>query len=166
MTAQIAEILHYNNQKLSMCSEPLGDYFLLAGVEPQFEANCSALWRGYVGTWEIAEDRLYLVELEGTLKDGTEATLATLFPDFPDRVFAGWFTGKLRVPQGKELEYVHMGYCSVFERDLFIEIEKGEVKNTYVQENGVAATAEAPEGYGVAAMTIFPSKREKKEKKQ
>jgi hypothetical protein len=51
MTAQISEILHYQGRKQRMCTEPLGDYFALAGIEPRFEVSCTALWRGYVG-WQ------------------------------------------------------------------------------------------------------------------
>ena len=88
MTAQIGEKLIYDGRQVSMCSEPLGDYFAFGGRNPEFESNCTALWRGYVGTWEIVGDRLDIVSLSGTLKDGTEATLETVFPGYPDRVFA------------------------------------------------------------------------------
>lgn len=159
MTAQIAETLHYEGQQLSMCTEPLGDYFALGGLNPGFESNSTALWRGYVGTWEILAGRLYLIELHGTLEGGGEASVRTLFPDFPDRVFAHWYSGTIRVPQGKMLEYVHMGYASTYERDLFMEIEKGVVTDTRVRQNGVAESADAPEGYGIGAMTTFPPRR-------
>ena len=110
-----------------MCTEPLSDYFAFGGHHPEFEFTCTALWRGYVGTWEITNDRLYIVGLTGTLKDGSEATLETLFPGYPDRVFAHWYSGTLRIPEGKQLEYVHMGYASTYERDRILKIEKGVV---------------------------------------
>ncbi len=69
-------------------STTLGDYFELTGQTPPFQSNCTALWRGYVGIWEIVNDRLYLIELNGTLQRGERSTLETLFPGFPDRVFA------------------------------------------------------------------------------
>ena len=47
MTAQIAENLSYEGRSASMCSEPLDVYFELAGIAPGFQANCTALWRGY-----------------------------------------------------------------------------------------------------------------------
>lgn len=53
MTAQIAERLRYQGQDMAMCTEPLGDYLYLDGTQPSFEFNCTALWRGYVGSWEI-----------------------------------------------------------------------------------------------------------------
>ena len=156
MTAQIAEKLHYQGEDVAMCTNPLSDYFALGGLNPRFESNCTALWRGYVGRWEIVHGRLYLVELTGTLEDGTESSLATIFPDFPDRVFAHWYSGTIRVPQGKQLEYVHVGYGSTFERDLLLELERGVVKNTRVRLNGTAASEGGPKRYGIRGMTVFP----------
>ena len=156
MTAQIAERLHYQGEDVAMCTNPLSDYFAMGGFNPRFESNCTALWRGYVASWEIVDDRLYLVGLTGTLEDGTDATLATIFPEFPDRVFAHWYSGTIRSPQGKLLEYVHMGYGSTYERDLFLDVERGVVVTTRERQNGVAEAECAPEGYEVGAMTVFP----------
>jgi hypothetical protein len=50
MTAQFSERLHYNGEDLPMCTNPLSDYFAMGGINPGFESNCSALWRGYVGS--------------------------------------------------------------------------------------------------------------------
>jgi hypothetical protein len=158
MTAQIAEKLLYQGQRVAMLTNPLNDYFAMGGFNPRFESRSTALWRGYVGGWEIVDDRLYLVSLDGTLEDGTDATLETVFPGFPDRVFAHWYSGTVRIPQGKQLEYVHMGYASKFEQDLFLEIERGVVVATRVRQNGVAESDQAPEGYSVGAMTVFPRK--------
>ena len=156
MTAQIAERLRYEGEDVAMCTNPLSDYFALGGFKPDFESNCTALWRGYVGRWEVVDGRLYLVELHGMLTDGTEASVATIFPDFPDRVFAHWYSGTIRIPQGKQLKYVHMGYGSTFERDLFLEVDRGVVKNARVRHNGTAESESAPEGYEVGGMTVFP----------
>lgn len=156
MTAQFAERLLYQGKEVAMCTTPLDDYFAMGGYTPRFESYCTALWRGYVGRWEIVDERLYLVELHGTLEDGAEASVATIFPDFPDRVFAHWYTGIIRIPQGKLLEYVHMGYGSTYERDLFLDIERGVVVATRLQHNGTADSEDTPEGYEVGAMTVFP----------
>lgn len=157
MTAQIAEKLHHEGQAFSMCTNPLNHYFALGGVNPHFESNCTALWRGYVGTWEIIDARLYLIDLQGNLKKGGRASVATLFPDFPDRVFAHWYSGTIRIPQGKMLEYVRMGYGSIYERDILLEMEKGVIKSTKVQYNGTAEADDGPEGYEIGAMSIFAS---------
>jgi hypothetical protein len=49
-----------------------------------------------------------------------------------------------------------MGYGSTYERDLFLEIEKGVLINTHIQQNGVSEQEDALEGYGVGAMTVSP----------
>jgi hypothetical protein len=58
MTAQIGENLSYEGRSATMCSELLDTYFELAGIDPGFQANCTALWRRYIGTWEIRGGRL------------------------------------------------------------------------------------------------------------
>ena len=158
MTAQIAERLIFEGSKYALLANPLTDFFEQGGINPGFQSTSTALWRGYVGTWEIVADRLYLVALKGVLESGEEANLESVFPGFPDRVFAHWFSGTLRIPQGKQLEYVHMGYGSKYERDLLLKLQSGVLVGQEVRINGQAAD-DAPEGYGVGAMTVWPARR-------
>lgn len=159
MTAQIAERLLYRGKEWALCANPLDTYFAMGGVSPRFQCNCTALWRGYVGRWEILGDRLYLVELDGTLEDGTQASLATLFPNFPERVFAHWYCGTLRIPQGRQLKYVHMGYGSTHEQDLLLEIERGVVVATQVRHNGTGGSESIGGGYQIGGMSVFSPDR-------
>jgi len=101
VTAQASEFLLYQGEKHSMCTEVLEIYFVMADMKAPFVAPHSALWRGYVGTWEIKDERLYLIDLRGQLKNGQSGSLDEIFPGFAGRVFAHWFTGRLRAPQGK-----------------------------------------------------------------
>ena len=156
MTAQIGENLSYEGPCRNDVELTIALVFRTGRHRKGFEANCTALWRGYVGTWEIRDGRLYLAGLDGTLQDGSRATVATFFPDYPDRVFAHWYSGTLRVPQGKLLDYVHGGYGSTYEDDLLITIEKGMVSGTDVCHNGKSDDPDSVEGYGIGAMTIFP----------
>lgn len=158
MTAQIAERLVFEGRELALLANPLTDFFEQGGINPGFQSTSTALWRGYVGTWEIVADRLYLVALKGVLESGEEANLESVFPGYPDRVFAHWFSGTLRIPQGKQLEYVHMGYGSKYERDLLLKLRHGVVVGQELRINGQAA-ADAPEGYGLGAMTMWPARR-------
>lgn len=136
----------------------------MAGIENNFESPSSALWRGYVGTWEILDGRLYLIGLDGGLKNGMAANVATFFPNYPDRVFAHWYSGELRLPRGKMLEYVHGGYLSVYEEDVLLTLDKGVVTHTEVRNNGIPTDPEATEGYGVGAWTAFPRDNQSKDK--
>jgi len=64
-----------------------------------------------------------------------ETDMNYFFPNLRE-VFAEWFSGELRIPMGKEIQYIHMGYESLYERDLIIHIEdwvvisKIEIDNT------------------------------------
>jgi hypothetical protein len=135
MTAQFSEWLSYKGEDHALFSNPLNDYFSQGAPIPPFDKSCSALWRGYVGRWKIEDDRLYLVSLGWQLQDGSPVTLQTVFPGASGPVFAEWYSGTLRLPKGKKIENVHMGYSSVYERDALIEIVKGDVVRTWVQEN-------------------------------
>lgn len=137
MTAQIPETLHYQGERLALFDEPLRAYFQLPGVSSLFVAESTANWRGYEGTWEIRDDRLYLTGLEGRLKDGSTGTLATVFPDSPNGVFARWYSGELHTPRGRLIKYVHMGYASQYESDLLLQIENGVLKRSSIRHNGV-----------------------------
>lgn len=135
MTAQIQEKIIYQGENLKMSTEPLEDYFSKGGIRPEFKRSHTALWRRYIGSWEIVDDRLYLTDLGGWLEDGTKVVVATIFPGLPDKVFAQWYSGTLHIPQGKLLKYVHMGYGSTYERDLLLEVLSGVVVATTVRSN-------------------------------
>lgn len=135
MTAQIRERLVYNEVEVPMCSCPLNIFLRLADFPKSFKSPHTALWRGYVGTWDIIDNRLYLISIKGEFTDGTTLSLDSIFPGFKDRVFAHWYTGNLRIPYGAKLKYVHMGFGSIHEFDLFIKIKKGVVLNTFSTSN-------------------------------
>ena len=155
MTAQSSETLLLRGEKLALCTEPLAEYLASGGHPIKFDAQWTSCWRGYHGTWAIEGNRLYMVKLAGTSRTPTgwaERSLADLFPDYPDGVFAHWYSGELRCAKGKLLKYVHGGYASSYEQDLFIEIVRGEVVAERLVVNGVGAP-DATEGYAVAAST-------------
>lgn len=158
MTAQVSEKLIYKKESLSLCSNPLSPYLINNSFE--FQSSSTACWRGYIGSWEIENDRLYLKKISGHLKNGQDVTIETLFPGFSSGVFAHWYSGELRCPRGKLLKYVHGGYASQYEEDIFILIKKGVVISERVVKNGQAEVG-APDGYGVAAFTSLPIEEKK-----
>lgn len=132
MTAQITEIVFIGDEghQMTFCPPiPKGhDRIVLRDpgkMDEYDEILCStACWRGYQGIWWINDDRFYLARIEGKYEMlGKEPILAD------------WFTGVLRIPRGKLLQYVHMGYGSVFEEELHIEVENGLVVRTTVLDN-------------------------------
>ena len=136
MTAQVSEKLLYEGKSIFLFSEPLALYLMQNQI--RFTSPHTANWRGYVGTWEIIEtegvERLYLVGIEAHKDYETILTLPDVFPGF-DKVFAHWFTGELRCPQGDLVEYVHMGYASTYEYELFLEFKQGVLVHKYAIHN-------------------------------
>jgi hypothetical protein len=154
MTAQFSELLMLEGKQQALCSFPLASYFALGGESVAFRASSTALSRGYIGTWEIHDQRLYLIRLQGWLQDESLVSLETVFPDYPQRVFAHWFSGTLRLPQGQLLRYVHGGFDSCYEQDLLIDVTRGVVTAKRVRVNGFSDEA-SREGYRIHAMTTY-----------
>ena len=114
MTAQMHEKLIINGEQTSMTSCPeIPEWSEWITWTGQAMMN-TACWRGYVGTWEIKGNMLFLVNVEGMYQ-----------LDGGGPLFADWFSGTLRVPQGKMLQYIHMGFESIYESELLIEVEQG-----------------------------------------
>ncbi len=155
MTAQFSELLMLEGKQHSLCSYPLASYFALGGESVAFRASSTALSRGYIGTWEILDQRLYLIRLQGWLEDESPVSLETVFPGYPQRVFAHWFSGTLRLPQGQLLHYVHGGFGSCYEQDLLIDVTRGVITAKRVRVNGFSDEASAREGYRIHAMTTY-----------
>ena len=44
-----------------------------------------------------------------------------------------WYSGTIRLPQGKLLNYVHGGYGSTYEQDVLLHIELGVLVETRVR---------------------------------
>ncbi|MBC3881571.1 hypothetical protein H8K35_08270 [Undibacterium sp. LX40W] len=128
MTAQFAEELHYNGIEMRLFSLPLESSPHYQEYAPKIQCNCTALWRGYIGKWEIVDHSLYLIGIKGETVEGLNIQLSDIFPGCCDRIFAEWYTGKLRVPRGDCMDYVHMGFFSTYEEDLLIFVENGIVK--------------------------------------
>gem|GEM_PF-3702972 len=84
----------------------------------------SGCWRGYVGTWEIKHNKFYLNDVSGDYRMLAGAPL-----------FAEWFSGMIRIPVGKVLNKRHIGYVSIHEKDILIQIEHGHVTQRKVINN-------------------------------
>ena len=96
-----------------------------------------------MGEWDIQDGRLYLIKLSGTLEGDKPASLETFFPGYPDRVFAHWYSGQVRLPMGQQLEYVHGGYASTYEQDLLIDFDQGVVTQSTLRHNSLPAQPNA-----------------------
>jgi hypothetical protein len=131
-TTQFSDILYLNSQKHSLVSLPLETYYGPGNPRPKFRAPNTATWRGYIATWEIDRGVLYLKAIRAWTDQG-EVGFPALFPGRKGPVPATWFTGKLKVPQGKILK-VAVPH-PIYEKYLMITVEKGRVLNQEVIDN-------------------------------
>lgn len=135
MTAQTPEILIIDGEPHKMRSEPLEAYFEQTGTRPALERPHTGCWRGYVGTWEVIGNQLYLVGFEGWRSGGAKMSLEDLFPESGGKVLAGWFSGKVEVPSGELLHYIHLGYASIYEKDIILKFHNGNLLSRRVRNN-------------------------------
>ena len=147
MTAQVSEKLFHNGTNYALCAEPLEKYLKEQRPDIDFVWDSTACWRGYQGTWQIREGKLYLMKREGRLrKPGDHEKYPKNDPDafkkcFPDvgedGLFADWFSGEMRCPYGDLLNYVHAGYASTYRKELVVKIDNGIVVGEVMKENEV-----------------------------
>ncbi len=150
-TPQIPERLRYAGREYLMYSEPLEQRYAAGKsrrppIRSAPYSGSSALERGYVATWEIRKDGLYLVDIDSWVCGARSGLLDIpcrramlediLGPVVDERSqFAAWFTGELRVPQGRQLLYVHLPYRSIYERDVIFQVQAGVVKPPVTIDN-------------------------------
>ncbi len=159
-TAQVPERLIYKGKTVWLFSQPLERYFSQghatywdepawgpgSGRRPKaFRATSTACWRGYEGTWKIDAGHLWLASLHECHR-GKEIALSEVFAGQKGPRKATWFTGILRVPLGKRLQDVHLGYDSQFEKDLFLAIREGKVEVERTVDNRDPKAAERGHG--------------------
>ena len=138
MTIQAGDILSYNGKKTTIATEPLKTY-LETRSDISFIFKSTALVRGYIGNWKIKNKKLFLVSLVGFIKSNEKVDLEYLFPNKIE-VFADWFSGKIRIPEGDMLEKINLGYSSVYERDRILNFKKGTLINETFIDNTKSET--------------------------
>lgn len=130
MTAQIPDILIHRGERYPLCESLLSPYLtrLPKTRRPDFVATSTALWRGYEATWEIVEGRLFLVALQGVVRnedDFSDIDLAEAFPWRAVPIHATWVSKTLRCPEGRLRSYRHHGFAATYERDREFYIDRG-----------------------------------------
>lgn len=136
-TAQYPDKIIYNGKEYSLHSNPLEPYFQKnPDKRPRGGSMSTALWRGYVATFEIRNDQLLLKDIEIEYEDTTSkksysskwrSVINEVFPEKKD-IKIEWLTGLLVLPHGKLVNYVHMGYGSTYQNYMLLEIDKGDLK--------------------------------------
>jgi hypothetical protein len=118
MTAQKHENIIYEGDDFSMYSFP---YFpekhprIIRLPDDDITIVSSACLRGYIGSWEIKNDQLFLIKIEGGLRfDGV------------DPLLADWFSGELKIIVNPNFEGMRSGVPKSEEVKI-IRIKSGQV---------------------------------------
>jgi hypothetical protein len=137
MTAQIADRIIIGNKRYSLFSEPFHVFLITAYKDiPRPEwihllPSSTANWRGYQATWSIVDNQLFLTKITGIYQNerGTlkRLNLKLIFGG-ADPVMANWYSGTLKIPDGRMLKYVHAGYGSQYQKEHRIMVSKGIVQ--------------------------------------
>ena len=149
-TSQEPDILIIDGETHYLFSNPLESYFRQSGkVCPKFNekeiiANDEVLievtkdssnWRGYVATWSIEGNELFLLQI----KDLSDQffNLQTLFDisDDKKKIKATWYSGQTKIVSDNVLQDVQMEYGPVFEKEIIIYLESGVVKQIKLIDN-------------------------------
>jgi hypothetical protein len=80
--------------------------------------------RGYIATWEVRDQRLWLLSLRGEYR---------VVGDEP--LLADWISGQLRVPLGPALHYTNTAYRAVYQRELHLALTAGRITAQHTVDN-------------------------------
>ncbi len=145
MTAQIPDVISINGSRKSLTSCPpvppperldTLEKVPLPPIGIERMVNTTACWRRYQGIWEIRDDRLYFIGMRTGISDGPRESFRLIEP-----LLADWVLGILVMPEGKLVEYLHMGHASLYQRERYIEVVEGRITDSHELDDPVKITA-------------------------
>jgi len=131
-TEQYGDKLIINNDTSWIEATPLEDY--LEDKESRLfgdiflEGECTGLWRGYVATWKIKNDSLFLVriQLDYCSDKPIDYNISKEFNT--DIAYAYWVNRTIRKPEGRFIQ--HGYYCDpIHEGEILYSFENGLLVN-------------------------------------
>lgn len=153
-TEQIGDVLIVDNDTVSINSTPLEEYFRQKGerkigdIYMGDQLECTALYRGYIATWEIRDDSLFLICIEINGCDDFPEIIDLLSEFGSKSIFAYWASGLIIKPVGELLSYSRVPYNGVvYEGEVDYRFQKGiiskkERKTYLIKEEGLVFPGE------------------------
>jgi len=135
-TAQIPNKIIYKGKEYQVGSDPMEGYFKkFPEKKPQSEVRLSALWRGYIATFELNDNALFLKDIviviqeKGSTSFGTKSVLSEVVPS-NKKLKIDWFRRLLLLPHGEIIEDDYAGYETKYENYILLEIDAGNLMKT------------------------------------
>lgn len=150
-TAQLPDLLIYKGDTLEIIANPLESYpgfdslrSVMFGKDFGFEStNC---WRGYQAVWKLEGNELFLVDILSCRyeEDRRKVNLQSIFGGkfINGKVKADWLTANIISRQGKLIYYVHMGYSSIYEKEIEFQFKAGVLLNSKTYDNSKSSVSE------------------------
>lgn len=133
-TAQVPDYLIVDKDTLKIQSNPLADYFIDHPIPQELITTfSSANWRGYIAYFKFLNGKLvveniYKEQYTENKKGQSDYSLISIYKEIfgeSKNFECNFYSGLLICPSGKMLEYVHMGYSSIYENYDLMEIKNG-----------------------------------------
>ena len=117
MTIQAGELLFYEGEKHYLINVPSIPDSIIQLIPRDYYEKSTACYRGYVATWEIKDDKLYLIDLSSRNYE---------FVQSPP-IFADWNNGQIMFGTGNKK--LSSSWVSVYdyEAEIHLTIENGLV---------------------------------------
>lgn len=156
-TSQDPDVIIYKGMTYKLYANPLESFFKNKKDRPKFFVSpgkiTSGNWRGYVATWEIEDGFLYLLKIDSWICRNQNSShcrkvnLKSLFGRKyrGGKVRADWFSGELLMPDGNQIQYVHMGYDSIYEREIILNVMSGKITGESIVDNARKMLPPKPE---------------------
>ena len=125
MTVQAGELLFYEGEKHYLINVPSIPDSIIQLIPQDYYEKSTACYRGYVATWEIKDDKLYLTDLSSSNYEFIQS------PPF----LADWFNGQIKFGTGNKK--LSSSWVSVYDYkfEIHLTIENGLVIEDNIFEN-------------------------------
>ena len=141
-TSQYGDILIDGKDTIEIYSNPLETYFEIKKSRTingyELNMTSTACYRGYLATWQLKNDSLFLIEIRNgcSSMDEKKPEYFDLKDEFgSDIVFASWVSQVLYIPYGDMIKYIHAGYSSIFEKEKYMYLVDGKLDSVSYQNN-------------------------------
>lgn len=148
-TSWLGDNIYIDGKEYELCDYPLCLDSLLnqriLDILPE-GAGTYLSWQGYVTTWEVHDNVLYLRHIKaemGTSKEGfvlSNDTLRKIFPEYVNHygIEAKWFNKKTRAIRGKLLRYTSaLGFDKNCSEECLLTFENGKLTDKQFFQNKI-----------------------------
>ena len=138
-TVQHKDILCYDGETYGLKDYYLEDYFEKhPKKKPKTEISSTALWRGYIATYTVYDNQIYLTDLQIQVQDKSSNEIfatkwKSVFKDFSpnsDRFLIKWINDLILLPIGVPIDYED-GYGITHSQYEIIEIKNGIIVDNF-----------------------------------